>query len=273
MANAVVTSLGRVQPIYRGNYIHGTEYSLLDNVLYNGSTYVSLVDNNKNHYPSDTTYWQQIASRGLQGIQGYTGDFGTPTASAVALSPDANPTVSVTASGPSEAKVFDFRFGIPAGPYGFDDVDASVTGLPSDQDVTVDVELDTSSGERILRFDFGIPAANGQGAQSVDGIAADTNNNIPLSAVRYVNQNLSNIQKQIACNNINALIDPLNKEYDSFLYYGGNINNPSWITKKIQEVPSGGNIGALLGKNSNLDYDFIWIEPISLQDIDDIINA
>ena len=50
MANAVVTSLGRVQPIYRGNYVHGTEYSLLDNVLYNGSTYVSLVDNNKNHY-------------------------------------------------------------------------------------------------------------------------------------------------------------------------------------------------------------------------------
>lgn len=246
MANAVVTSLGRVQPIYRGNYIHGTEYSLLDNVLYNGSTYVSLVDNNRNHYPSDTTYWQQIASRGLQGIQGYTGDFGTPTASAVALSPDADPTVSVTASGPSEAKVFDFRFGIPTGPYGFDDVDASVTGLPSDQDVTVDVELDTSGSERVLTFNFGIPAADGQGAQSVDNINADANNNVSLSAIRYVNQNLSNVQKTIACNNINAIENPLNKFYGSFLYYGGDRDAPTWITESITEI-SNADIDTIFG--------------------------
>lgn len=238
MANAVVTSLGRVQPIYRGNYIHGTEYSLLDNVLYNGSTYVSLVDNNRNHYPSDTTYWQQIASRGLQGIQGYTGDFGTPTASAVALSPDANPTVSVTASGPSEAKVFDFRFGIPAGPYGFDDVDASVTGLPSDQDVTVDVELDTSGSERVLTFNFGIPAADGQGAQSVDNIVADINNNVNLSALRYVTQSLSNTQKKIACNNIGAVESPATKPYGTFLKYGGTIDNPTWVMESIDGISS-----------------------------------
>lgn len=273
MANPIVTSLGRVQPLFRGEYVYSNRYNRLDNVYYEGSTYISLVDNNTRHYPTDPNFWQIVARKGEQGIQGQTGSFGQPTASASILAAGADPTVSISATGPDEGKIFSFQFGIPAGPYGFDDITASATSISSKLSATVDANLDIVQDRRILNFEFGIPSADGQGVQSVDGIIAELNNNVNLSAVRYVNQNLSNMQKQIACNNINALIDPPNKEYDSFLYYGGNINSPSWITKKIQEVPSGGNIGALLGKNSNLDYDFIWIEPISFQDIDDIINS
>ena len=50
---------------------------------------------------------------GHDGVDGTSAGFGTPTASASALQPGASPTVSVTASGPDTAKVFNFSFGIP----------------------------------------------------------------------------------------------------------------------------------------------------------------
>ncbi len=53
--------------------------------------------------------------RGERGQDGTSAGFGTPHASATALSPDSDPTVEVTASGGDYAKVFDFTFGIPVG--------------------------------------------------------------------------------------------------------------------------------------------------------------
>lgn len=56
-----------------------------------------------------------------QGDKGDTGEpagFGEPTASASSLPAGSSPTVSVTASGTNEAKVFDFQFGIPKGDQG-----------------------------------------------------------------------------------------------------------------------------------------------------------
>lgn len=273
MANPIVTSLGRVQPLFKGEYAYNNRYNRLDNVFYEGSTYISLVDNNTRHYPTDTDYWQLVASRGQPGAQGITGSFGTPVASASILEAGSSPTVEVTASGPDEGKIFNFQFGIPAGPYGFDDVEAEAESVASDQPVAVEAELNTVEGRRVLNFQFSIPAADGQGAQSVDGITVGLNNDVNLSAVRYVNQNLSDAQKQVVRNNINALMDPSNKEYGSVLYYGGSESSPTWATKVIQEAPNGGNYGAILSKNSNADYDFIWIEPISLEDIDAIVNT
>lgn len=50
---------------------------------------------------------------GIDGHDGTSAGFGIPTASASSLQPGTSPTVSVTASGPDTAKVFDFSFGIP----------------------------------------------------------------------------------------------------------------------------------------------------------------
>lgn len=47
------------------------------------------------------------------GANGSSAGFGTPTASATLLSPTAQPTVNVSATGNNTAKVFDFDFGIP----------------------------------------------------------------------------------------------------------------------------------------------------------------
>lgn len=53
--------------------------------------------------------------KGDQGIQGNTGSFGTPTATANTTAPGAPATVSVSASGPDTAKIFAFSFGLPRG--------------------------------------------------------------------------------------------------------------------------------------------------------------
>lgn len=55
---------------------------------------------------------------GPTGPTGAPAGFGTPTGSAIALSSDEVPTIEVTASGPSTAKVFNFAFGIPRGQNG-----------------------------------------------------------------------------------------------------------------------------------------------------------
>lgn len=51
----------------------------------------------------------------LESLAGEAAGFGAPTASATSLTSGEQPTVSVSASGPNTAKVFDFQFGIPAG--------------------------------------------------------------------------------------------------------------------------------------------------------------
>ena len=46
------TSLGRVQPIFKGAYDSATTYKKLDNVFYNGDTWVCQIDNTVNVTPS-----------------------------------------------------------------------------------------------------------------------------------------------------------------------------------------------------------------------------
>ena len=65
-----------------------------------------------------------IGERGPKGDQGPIGNtgspagFGTPTASATQLEPNAEPTVTVEASGEDTSKIFNFVFGIPKGAKG-----------------------------------------------------------------------------------------------------------------------------------------------------------
>lgn len=236
MANAVVTALGRVQPIYKGQYQNNVTYNTLENVIYNGSSYVSIVDNNRNHLPTDTNYWRLVASVGGPGPKGDTGSFGPPTADAYLVPSGSLPEVSVTATGPDDGKIFNFNFGIPLGPYGFDDITGTATTLAAGEPVTVETELDTSGGNRVLKFDFGIPAADGQGVQFVDGVAADSNNNVTLNSVRYSVQNLSNLQKKIACANIDAIMSPSSPTFGGFLRFSGTMSNPVWVTESLEEI-------------------------------------
>lgn len=292
------TSLGRVQPLYRGTYDATTTYNRLDNVFYDGETWVCKVDSVSGITPADGNYWQKVAGKGAQGEQGITGSFGTPTGSAEVLPSGSDPTVTVSASGPDTAKVFNFEFGIPAGPVGYDDVAASATPLSAGSTPTAEAELVESGGQTVLSFEFGIPAADGSGIKSIDGdITPDASGNATLTAVRYgSSQTLSDAQKLIARQNIGAIADPASKTVGDFLQYAG---NNTWITKEVDVfptggragyylsktndatewapvhmVPAGGTINSVLTKSSSSDYDLIWttIDAIADSDIDDILS-
>lgn len=298
------TSLGRVQPLYKGTYSSTTTYQKLDNVYYNGDTWVCIDDNVIGIIPVEgSTYWQKVASKGAVGPQGTTGSFGTPTATATELASGSPPTVNVTASGPDIAKIFNFDFGIPAGPLGFDinDIRAEITSISGA--ATASAAID-SNGK--LGFNFNIPPAVGEGAAMVDGEGpSGSNRNVILTAVRYgTSQSLSNAQKTQARANIDAqkagdyIDDPVTKNYGTFLQYAGNVSNPSWVASAINqvpnggltnyvlrkqtntygwtpayEVPEGGASGSVLVKNSGTDYDYGWSPIITESDIDDIVES
>ena len=59
-----------------GNYTTGVIYNIGQAVFYNGSSYIALLQN-QNILPTNTTYWNLIASQGQQGIQGTAGTNGT----------------------------------------------------------------------------------------------------------------------------------------------------------------------------------------------------
>lgn len=284
------TLIGRVQPLYKGTYDSTTTYNKLDNVFYDGSTWLCLIDSTRGVTPTtNSNRWQMIASKGDQGIQGNTGGIGNPIASATILQTGADPTVTVSTSGPSSAKVFNFQFGIPAGPYGFDTVSAVATSLAAGTQPTVTPALTTTGDVRDLSFTFGIPAANGQGVQSVDNITANANSNVALSAVRYAEQSLTSSQQAQARANIAAAKDPTSKSADQYLKWNGT----DWVAESILQVPSGGITdqvlskqavgygwvtlhstpsggaeGAALVKASASDYDLTWSAPITTSEID-----
>ena len=205
MSIPITTAIGRVQPRYCGEYNSSLNYEKLDNVLYNGCTYVALKNVPAGQVPgsASSSYWQLIASKGN------TGGFGTPKASASVLATGQTPTVKITPSGPDTAKIFNFEFGIPAGPtgpIGFHTISAGASSLPVGANPTVNTTRTEDSGNINIDFQFGIPAADGQGAVSVDNITLDQNRNINLTAVRAVqNQILTEDQKGYARDNIGAV--------------------------------------------------------------------
>ena len=150
---------------------------------------------------------------GEKGIDGSSAGFGIPTASATHLEPNAEPTVTVEASGEDTSKIFNFVFGIPKGakgdigekgaqgdpgiqgpigntgsPAGFGIPTASATQLEPNVEPTVTVEASGEDTSKIFNFVFGLPkGAKGdtgekgsqgdpgiQGPKGVDGLKGDT---------------------------------------------------------------------------------------------------
>lgn len=306
MSDVITTALGRVQPNYRGTYNSSEEYNKLDYVDDGiGSSYICKINGVSNKAPAEYPgYWQLVAARGSQGPRGYTGGFGTPSATASAVPYTATPNVSIEASGPDSAKIFNFSFDIPAGPTGFKYVTANASSLPAGSSATVVANLSGDPLEQTLSFVFGIPAADGEGVKKVDGLGPGTDGNVgTLGAVSYIRDQtagqyqISDGQRAIARDNIGALAEPSNKNYGQFLQYAGNESDPSWVASTIlqvksggepgqilrkqvndygwtpvHETPAGGSIGSILMKNSSSDYDFVWSNPISNSDIDTMIS-
>jgi hypothetical protein len=61
----------------RGAYDNGTNYAVGDSVDYNGSSYVMFLDAGAGTLPTNTTYWQVVASKGDTGSTGATGATGS----------------------------------------------------------------------------------------------------------------------------------------------------------------------------------------------------
>ena len=149
----------------------------------------------------------EIGERGPKGDQGPIGNtgspagFGTPTASATQLEPNAEPTVTVEASGEDTSKIFNFVFGIPKGakgdtgekgatgekgeqgpigntgsPAGFGTPTASATQLEPNVEPTVTVEASGEDTSKIFNFVFGIPkgAKGDTGEKGATGEKGDT---------------------------------------------------------------------------------------------------
>ena len=127
----------------------------------------------------DTGAQGEQGPAGEKGIDGSPAGFGTPTASATQLEPNAEPTVAVEASGEDTSKIFNFVFGIPKGakgdtgaqgeqgpagekgidgsPAGFGTPTASATQLEPNAEPTVAVEASGEDTSKIFNFVFGIP--------------------------------------------------------------------------------------------------------------------
>lgn len=304
---AASTALGRVQPIFKGNYNSDTTYYRLDNVYYQGNTYVCKVDSVTNIAPAEgSSCWQLVAHKGEQGDQGITGSFGEPSGTVTILPTGSEPNITITATGPDTAKEFKFDFDLPAGPTGFDVNDIRATATNNAGATTASAVIN----EGKLGFTFNIPPAQGEGAAMVDGVGpSGSNRNVELKAVRYgINQQISEAEKQIARNNIGAqeagnyqpagdYIEDPRASTGQFLRFsnegewvGENINlvptgaasdvgkylrktSNSMIWADVQSLPSGGSEGAPLIKNSVDDYDVTWGTFISNSEIDEIINA
>lgn len=71
----VSTNLGKVATTPKGEYSNETTYIRLDIVSYNGSSYVCLKESVGN-LPTNTEYWQLIASKGDTGAKGQDGQDG-----------------------------------------------------------------------------------------------------------------------------------------------------------------------------------------------------
>ena len=73
----IITDLGRVIPIPKGNWDSTTTYKKLDYVLYNNSTYVSVTTiNEPGILPTNTNYWKLFVAQGEKGDTGSIGPTG-----------------------------------------------------------------------------------------------------------------------------------------------------------------------------------------------------
>ena len=306
MATRIPTAIGRVIPFYVGEWQENQVYEKLDNVLYNGSTYMALrtVPSTVTQPDRNPTYWQLIAKKGD------TGGIGNVVAAASA-SNAAYASATVTGDDPS-AMNFIFEFGLPKGdtgdPAAITGATATASQLGYDDPPTASVVVNGDPTAATLSFFFGIPGAAG-GVSKVDGVNPILGD-VPVQAVsfgidqtdpskaRYItpaqaSQARANINAQVAGNYI---ADP-SASTGQFLRFnnegnwvGESINlvptgavsdigkylrktNSGMLWAEVQSLPSAGDEGAPLVKYSATDYDVTWGTFISTSEIDEIIEA
>ena len=109
-----------------GKNVYQNQKQVVDTIKMNGST--TALTNTNGTVVIPTVAGPQ-GPKGEQGPVGPAAGFGTPTATTTVLAENANPTVSVTASGTNTSKVFAFTFGLPKGYQG-------KTGLQGDKGAT-----------------------------------------------------------------------------------------------------------------------------------------
>ena len=68
MANIII---GKVAPVFKGEYSSATTFNRLDIVSYNGSSYACLLDNTKGVVPTNSSRWVLVASKGDVGSVDY----------------------------------------------------------------------------------------------------------------------------------------------------------------------------------------------------------
>ena len=250
---------------------------------------------------SDFTPEQLVALKGPQGEigeQGPQGDpgpigntgspagFGTPTASATQLEPNAEPTVTVEASGEDTSKIFNFVFGIPKGakgdtgekgatgekgeqgpigntgsPAGFGTPTASATQLEPNVEPTVTVEASGEDTSKIFNFVFGIPkgakgdtgekGATGekgeQGPQGVQGEKGEKGDTGSGFAVLGYFANVSLLQTNVTNPSAgDAYGVGENEPYDIYIWDG---KNSQWVNNGPLQGAKGdkGETGAAAG--------------------------
>ena len=233
-----------------------------------------------------------IGEQGPQGEQGPVGDtgspagFGTPTASATQLEPNAEPTVTVEASGEDTSKIFNFVFGIPKGakgdtgekgatgekgdqgpigntgsPAGFGTPIASATQLEPNAEPTVTVEASGEDTSKIFNFVFGIPkgakgdtgekGATGekgeQGPQGVQGEKGEKGDTGSGFAVLGYFANVSLLQTNVTNPSAgDAYGVGENEPYDIYIWDG---KNSQWVNNGPLQGAKGdkGETGAAAG--------------------------
>ena len=68
--------LGRVRPVYQGEYDETKTYSFMDRVFYNNNVYEALRSVSAGVLPTNAFYWCILQEKGLKGEKGDTGDPG-----------------------------------------------------------------------------------------------------------------------------------------------------------------------------------------------------
>lgn len=277
------TSLGRVQPKYVGEWSSITTYNKLDNVLYEGSSYVSKVNTNVGHEPpigaSSNDYWIKIASKGdtgntgeqgPRGAQGVQGEAGTITIVNVeTLGP--NDSAYVINSGtPQAASLY---FGIPKGAPGTGAVSQVDNLFPESGDVRLTaVQFGRVQDAEFFKSNFGIPSEAVASvmleyqARARANIRAQVAGNYPVLPTATIPTNGQALiyNEGWTTRTINEV--PAGSDGDVMKFLRKVSNGIMW--DKVYAIPSGGNEGEPLVKTSNNNYEYGWGSFISPSDID-----